>query len=580
MHHPSAIPRASVFYGYPVYPYRRSPEMDGDGAARTVVIVGAGPIGLATALDLARFRIPCVVLEEDLQVCEGSRAIVLTRRSLEILQQLGVEKPFIDKGLPWSQGRSFFRGVEVYRMLMPHEADDRYLPGLNIQQQYIEEYLLRACEQRALIEVRWGQRLIGLSQDEHGALLEIDTPEGSYRLAARWVVTADGGRSTVRKLLHLRMEGRSYPAQFVIADIKARISLPTERLCFFDPPWNPGANVLVHRQPDDLWRIDYRLPQGESRERALEPALLEERINAVLRMIHQEVDWQLDWATVYSANALTLGDYVHGRVLLTGDAAHLLPIFGVRGINTGLQDGNNLAWKLAFVIKGWAPRRLLESYSHERVQAAREICEEAGKSTRFMAPPTAGSRLLRDAVLSFSLSEEFLKDLMHWRTARAHDYRDSPLNAAPEADAAFAGGIACGQVLRNVRIGEEDYLFDRFGSRAGFHLLLFAGPERLAEQLLDILQAVKDTCLPLHAWVIAPVALPPIDPAAIIEDLDGRIAKRYGATAGYAYLVRPDLHVCARWRRPTTEQILGALRRATGQSAAPETEVALQPVHP
>src|SRR5579883_3242268 len=373
MHHPSAIPRASVFYGYPVYPYRRSPEMDGDGAARTVVIVGAGPIGLATALDLARFRIPCVVLEEDLQVCEGSRAIVLTRRSLEILQQLGVEKPFIDKGLPWSQGRSFFRGVEVYRMLMPHEADDRYLPGLNIQQQYIEEYLLRACEQRALIEVRWGQRLIGLSQDEHGALLEIDTPEGSYRLAARWVVTADGGRSTVRKLLHLRMEGRSYPAQFVIADIKARISLPTERLCFFDPPWNPGANILVHRQPDDLWRIDYRLPQGESRERALEPALLEERINAVLRMIHQEVDWQLDWATVYSANALTLGDYVHGRVLLTGDAAHLLPIFGVRGINTGLQDGNNLAWKLAFVIKGWAAPPARELFARARAGGARDL---------------------------------------------------------------------------------------------------------------------------------------------------------------------------------------------------------------
>ena len=445
-----------------------------------------------------------MLLEEDLQVSEGSRAIVLTRRSLEILQQLGVDQPFIEKGLPWSQGRSFYQGKEIYKMLMPYDADDRYLPGLNIQQQYIEEYLLGYCERQPLIDIRWGQRVVAIAQDDAAVTLGVDTPDGEYELTADWVVAADGGRSTVRKLMQLRMEGRSYPGRFVIADIKAKIDLPTERLCFFDPAWNPGNNVLVHRQPDDMWRIDFRLPDGETEEQALEPALLRRRINAVLSMIEQEVEWQLDWATVYSANTLTLGEFVHGRVLLTGDAAHLLPIFGVRGINTGLQDSNNLAWKLAFVINGWAERPLLGSYSQERVQAAREICEEGGKSTRFMTPPSPGTRLLRDAVLSFSLTEDFLKDLMHWRTSRPHDYRDSALNAFAEADREFHGGVACGQPLRMSQLAPHDYLFDTIGSKAGFHLMLFVGDEGLTPDLQEILTATENLAYPIHRLIVAP----------------------------------------------------------------------------
>jgi 3-(3-hydroxy-phenyl)propionate hydroxylase len=567
MHSPSSESRASVFYDYKIHDYRHPEEMDGARSAQPVAIVGAGPIGLATALDLARFGVPCVVLEEDLQVCEGSRAIVLTRRSLEILQQIGVEKPFIEKGLPWSQGRSFFRGKEIYKMLMPYDGDDRFLPGLNIQQQYIEEYLLGYCERQPLIDIRWGQRVVAIAQDDAAVRLGIDTPEGEYQLTADWVVAADGGRSTVRKLMQLRMEGRSYPGQFVIADIKAKINLPTERLCFFDPAWNPGNNVLVHRQPDDLWRIDFRLPDGETEEQALEPTLLRRRIEAVLSMINQPVEWRLDWATVYSANTLTLGDFVHRRVLLTGDAAHLLPIFGVRGINTGLQDCNNLAWKLAFVVNRWAEPALLESYSQERVQAAREICEEGGKSTRFMTPPSPGARLLRDAVLSFSLSEDFLKDLMHWRTSRAHDYRDSPLNACPEADREFHGGVACGQPLRNVKLAANDHLFDRIGSQAGFHVMVFVGGEGVTPELGEILAATGTLAYPVHRLIIASGTLTDDARAeTVVCEPEGRIRSKYDASPGTVYLIRPDLHVCARWRRTTANEVLQALRRATNRS--------------
>ena len=395
MHQPNATPHASIWYNYQVFPFRRPAELDGVRGTHPVVVVGAGPIGLVTALNLARFGVACVVLEAEQQVCHGSRAIVLTRRSMEILQQAGVAAPFIVKGLPWSDGRSFFRGQEVYRMVLPHDDDDRFLPGLNLQQQYIEEFLLDAAQRNPLIELRWASKLLALEQQADHATLRVDTPAGEYDLRAAWVVAADGGRSTLRRLLGLRMEGRAYAGNFVIADIKADLGLPTQRLCYFDPQWNPGNNVLVHRQPDNIWRLDFRLPENETAEQALAPALLAERVEKILAMVGSPVPWALDWATVYSASTLTLDEFVHNRVCLVGDAAHLLPIFGVRGANTGLQDAENLAWKLAFVLRGLAPERLLASYSAERVAAAREICAEAGKSTRFMTPPSAGFRLLR-----------------------------------------------------------------------------------------------------------------------------------------------------------------------------------------
>lgn len=564
MHQPDARPRTSVFYDYKVYPYRKPPELTGASVRHPVVIVGAGPIGMAAAIDLARFGIRSIVLEQELQVSHGSRAIVLTRRSMEILQQIGVAGRFVEKGLQWSRGRSFFRGKEVYQMIMPHDDDDRFLPGLNIQQQYIEEFLVDAMQGSGLIEMRWGSKVTAVSQDGDKATLRVDTPDGEYDLVADWVVAADGGRSVIRKIMDLRMEGRSYPGNFVIADIKADINLPTERLCFFDPEWNPGNNVLVHRQPDSLWRLDFRLPDSETAEAALESGLLHSRIEKILMMIGQKVDWALDWAAVYSANTLTLPDYVHGRVLFTGDAAHLLPIFGVRGANTGFQDSNNLAWKLAFVLKGLAPASLLQSYSEERVQAAREICDEGGKSTRFMTPPTRGFRIMRDAVLSFTLSETFTKDLLHWRTSRPHTYHASDLNSFAEDDAAFGGGPACGEPLRNVKLADDDYLFDRLGS--GFHLIAFAGAGEAAGDMAETLKAAAGD-VPVVRILVATQPSAALKGVAdvVISDINGHLREKFAASDGSAYLIRPDTHICARWRQASPQKLKAALDTAQGR---------------
>lgn len=271
-------------------------------------------------------------------------------------------------------------------------------------------------------------------------------------------------------------------------------------------------------------------------------------------MVGITAPWELDWCSVYSARAMTLPDYIHERIIFTGDAAHMLPIFGVRGANTGFQDAQNLAWKLAMLLKGVGTPELLATYTSERVIAAQEIIAEASKSTRFMAPPDRGFRLLRDAVLSLSLTQAFVRPLFHWRTSRPHDYHESILNAANDDNAKFTAGPAHGMPLQNIRLGENDYLFDHLG--ATFHLLYFtdqAVPENLLQQVAEL------------ATQGIPIKLLSIGSGQHLADSDEHFAKRYDAQSGSAYLVRPDQHVCARWKQVSSGQLKAAVYQALGQ---------------
>jgi 3-(3-hydroxy-phenyl)propionate hydroxylase len=317
-------------------------------------------------------------------------------------------------------------------------------------------------------------------------------------------------------------------------------------LAFFDPDWNRGNTILMHREPHGIWRVDYQLPPGETPEEALRPESLKQRIDAQLKMIGFEgTPWEMDWNSVYSARTLTLPDYVHKRIVFTGDAAHLLPIFGVRGANTAFQDAQSLGWHLAFVLNGHAPEKLMQNHSAERVGAAREIITESGKSTRFMAPPSRGFRLLRDAVLSLSLTQEFVRPLYHWRTSRPHEYSHSPLNSPFDDNAQFTGGPALGAPPQNVQLQHNDHLLDHLGG--GFDLVYVAGAPGIPASIVQAVHALQNQGVALKLIAISahPANLEGADKT--LHDPQQRFAKRYAVSPGGAYLFRPDQHICGRW---------------------------------
>jgi 3-(3-hydroxy-phenyl)propionate hydroxylase len=563
MHQPTTEARPSIYYQYQVFqPWlaSRHPAQK----RQQVVIVGSGPSGMVTALELARHGVASVVLSAELQFSQGSRAICFTRRSMEILQQVGVADRMTEGGLPWRFGNSFYRGQRVFRMEAPHDPDDRFFPIINVQQQYMEEYLHDACKANPLIDFRWGNQVVQVEQQDGYARITVDTPEGEYQLESDWVVAADGGRSPIRSAMELQMEGASYEGFFVIADIKIDLPLPTERLAYFDPEWNPGNTILMHREPNGIWRVDYQLPAGETPEQALRPESLKQRIDAQLEMIgFGGKPWEMDWSSVYSARTLTLADYVHGSVIFTGDAAHLLPIFGVRGANTAFQDAQSLGWQLAHVVKGLGGRQLLANYSAERVGAAREIIAEAGKSTRFMTPPAGGFQLLRDAVLSLSLTQEFVRPLYHWRTSRPHEYSHSMLNSRGDDNGLFKAGPAHGAPPQNVRLAANDFLLDHLGG--GFDLLYFTAAEAIPPALQAVIEAARAKGVALRVTAVG-AAQPVAGADQTFADADGHLRERYGVQAsGAAYLLRPDQHVCARWLTLDAVRLQAALNAALPQ---------------
>jgi 3-(3-hydroxy-phenyl)propionate hydroxylase len=457
---------------------------------------------------------------------------------------------------------------------MPAGENPKLPPMINLAQYRIEQILLDRAEQlRDLIEIRWQTRLTGIQTGASGARLTVATPELSYGLEADWVVAADGGRSFVREALGLALEGTSYEGRYVIVDIRLRSDRPTERLAYFDPPCNPGSTVLVHRQPDDVWRIDYQLRDGEDPDEAIKAENVMPRVESLLDMMGERSAWNPIWIGIYKANALTLPRYRMGRVLFAGDAAHLMPIFGVRGANSGIDDADNLSWKLAFVVKGSACETLLDSYSAERVAAAHENLRHGAKSTEFMAPPSFAFDLMRTAVLSLASRHPEVRPLINPRQSSAVTYLDSPLNAA-DGVPAFDLGPVPGAVLPEgpvtVVVGAartEGYITNllRAAEEPGFTALLFADTPEVPRELLDLEEALHRRGVPFD---VVPVVRRPLAMSVITYGWDhtGRLFQMYGADCGTVYLVRPDGHVLGRRRDARASWAAAAILRALGSS--------------
>ena len=531
-------------YRYPKFAYLQSDEQKrGTPQRHPVVIIGAGPIGLTAALECAARGIPAVVLDDNDTVSIGSRAVCYAKRPLEIWDRLGVGERMVEKGIRWQVGKVFFESDLVYRFDLLPEAGHKMPAMINLQQYYLEEYLVEACQRAPEVDLRWKHKLISLSQQPDHAVLTAETPDGVFQMQADWVIACDGANSDTRRMVGAGFSGQFFHDRFLIADVVMKADFPTERWFWFDPPFHRGQSVLLHKQCDDVWRIDFQLGWDADPEEEKKPANVIPRIQA---MLGSEVEFELEWVSVYQFACRRIDHFRHGRVLFAGDAAHQVSPFGARGANTGVQDIDNLVWKLDHVMRGKAPESLIESYHAERAYAADDNLKNSTRSTDFITPKSATSRVLRDAVLELAQDEAFARRLVNsGRLSTPTPYVESPLNT-PDEDR-FAGLMGPGTNAADAPVddaaGRRGWLLNQLGQ--GWVLLSF-GPAPAAEVSFE---GVSARVLTIGRDVV---------------DVDGLMAARYDGLPGTVYLLRPDQHVAARWRRFDVLRIQAAIARALG----------------
>ncbi len=550
-------------YTYKTFPYTAPPELrSADVPRRPLIVIGCGPVGLAAAIDARQHGIPVLLLDDDDTVSVGSRGLCYAKRTLEILDRLGCGDPVVAKGVGWDVGRTFFRNDEVFNFnLRPQPGFKR--PGMvNLQQYYLEEYMVQRAQQ-AGVELRWKNKVVSVTPHEHHVTLQVDTPDGIYAIEADWLIVCDGARSPVRTMLGLDIDGKVFMDRFLIADVVMKADFPAERWFWFDPPFHPNQSVLLHREADDVYRIDFQLGWDADPDEEKKPEKVIPRIRA---MLGDEREFTLEWVSVYTFQCRRMNDFRHGRCLFAGDAAHQVSPFGARGANSGVQDADNLIWKLKLVMDGRAPLALLDTYSSERGFGADENILNSTRSTDFITPKSAVSKTFRNAVLALSRDLPFARKLVNsGRLSVPCFLTDSALNT-PDSEV-FAGDMVPGAPLDDAPVeadGKPSWLIDHVGGR--FQALYFCeDPSAIPEAMQLQLRGLAHATIPVEPLVIAKRAASCSLKVAV--DREGIAFPRYDATPGTLYLVRPDQHVAARWREAEVSRIVAAVARATANFA-------------
>jgi 3-(3-hydroxy-phenyl)propionate hydroxylase len=526
-------------YTYPKFEYKQSSEQSTQSVKRhPVVIVGAGPVGLTQALDLAQRGVASVLLDDDNTVSVGSRAVCYAKRTLEVWDRLGIGSEFAGKGVQWQVGKVFFREELAYQFDLLPEADHKMPAMINYQQYYMEERLVKACLDTGLVDIRWKHKVLSLQQHDDHANLNVETPDGIYKIEAQWVVACDGANSTVRGMVGADFTGQFFQDRFLIADVVMKADFPTERWFWFDPNFHRNQSVLLHKQADNVWRIDFQLGWNADPVEEKKPENVIPRIQA---MLGKDVEFELEWVSVYQFACRRINQFRHQRVIFAGDAAHQVSPFGARGANTGVQDCDNLSWKLQAVLHDDAPIALLDTYHEERAYAADDNIGHSTRATDFITPKSRSSLRLRNAVLELASTEPFARPLVNsGRLSTPTPYLLSSLNTA-DSDT-FEGKMLPGTNCADAPIqkdGQDAWLLNQLGQ--GFTLLSF-GPAvavTVGHCTAKVLEVGKD-----------------------IIDTKGLLKARYDGQAGTVYLIRPDQYIAARWRKFDAKAVEHAMQRA------------------
>ncbi|WP_166417886.1 FAD-dependent oxidoreductase [Cochlodiniinecator piscidefendens] len=525
----------------PLYPYTRNPDQDSPKTNRhPVIIVGAGPVGLAAAIDLAQQDIPVVVVDDNDRVSFGSRAICFAKRPLEILDRLGCGEPMVEKGVTWNIGKVFFDDRQTYEFNLLAEDGHKRPAFINLQQYYFEAYLMdrvRVLEAEGKpIEIRGKNKVVSIENNDDHVSLQIDTPDGVYQVEAEWLISCDGAGSPVRQMLGLDFVGRVFEDNFLIADVVMDADFPTERWFWFNPPFNRDQSALLHKQPDGVWRIDLQLGWDIDKAEEKKP---ENVIRRLKQMLGDEISFDLEWVSIYTFQCRRMEKFRHNRVLFAGDAAHQVSPFGARGANSGIQDSDNLCWKLKLVLDGIAPETLLDTYDDERIYGADENILNSSRSTDFITPKSAVSRQFRDAVLHLAEKHEFARPMVNsGRLSVPCIYSESRLNTPDSTKLPTSTRPGAPAVDAPVN---EGWLLDQLN---GDFKLLFVG-----------INGESPSVAGIHLDVIE--VQPGQNP--VFED-------RYlGDEDTAIYLIRPDQHIAARWTSYDETEIRNAILRAIGQ---------------
>lgn len=517
--------------GFAAPRYAAPPPGPGHAGA---VIVGGGLVGLTLALDLARRGVASVLLDDDDTVSTGSRAICMAQRSLEIFGRLGVGERMLAKGVTWNTGRVFLRDHEVFSFDLQPEPGHQYPAFINLQQYYAEAWLVEACAETGLVDLRWKHAVAGLENRTDGVTVAVSSPGGDYVLEAEWLLAADGARSFVRRAMGLPFVGRVFRDRFLIADVVMQAPYPVERRFWFDPPFHPNQSALLHKQPDDVWRIDLQLGWDADPAEEAKPERVIPRIQA---MLGPDARFALEWVSLYTFRCRRLERFVHGRTVFVGDSAHQVSPFGARGGNGGVQDADNLGWKLAAVLRGEAPEDLVATYDEERIPAADENIRHSTRATDFITPKTPAARAYRDAVLMLAKGHAFARGFVN--SGRLSRPAVLPLDGGG-GDEAWAGAPVPGSVALDAPVmvdGRRNWLLPLLGP--GFSALVFGGAVPGVPGVTTVRIAG--------------------DAAVDVQEL---AARRYAAPDGAVVLFRPDGHVLALFRRHDPARIAAAVRRA------------------
>ena len=527
-------------YQLPRFAFARPPELAGEGPATyPVVIAGAGLAGLTLAAELGLRGVAVVVLDQKGSpgaAGMASRGIAYARRTLEIFDRIGIAARVRATGQTWNEGRIYDRGEEIHRFTIHPEAGEHWPAFINVQQFHVEHYLVERVREIGNVDVRWHSRVVAAEQTGDRVRLTVETPEGEYALEAEWLAACDGARSALRRLLGIRAPLAELEDTWAIVDVKADLPGLQRRLWLNSPELDGGA-AIMHCMADGIVRADWQIGQLPDPDAEIEPERVRERLAALLG---PGIEFETVSISRWGYRVRVLDRLLHDHVAFAGDAAHEIPPFGARGGNSGIQDAENLAWKLEAVIAGRAPASLLETYAAERGQAARENALLSTRAQAFITPATEGGRVLRDAVLALAREHEHARAWLNTgRPSAPTDYGDTPLSV-PD-DGVFDGGPAPGAAAPDGPFGDGFLLA---GRRDGFLALHFAAGDAPARETV-------------HGFALDHVVVPVRDDTRVLY-------QRYAAVGGATYVLRPDSHVAGRTRAPGRAPaiVAAALERA------------------